>query len=252
MSIKSAGAMIGKVTLLEKRTFTACWCYWGGHLACRCIDFLHRSLRLREAFVNPRIKRILLAAGALAVASVIGFASHSRAQGSSAVGAIELAQTSQTEQKRRTVAPRQATPRRQATPKRVVTPRRVVTPKRTVTPRVATPKEGSPTTRRSSGPGFRAIATGGRGRALVRGRNYTVWRGLHRVRYSNRWRTLGALSALSVLFIGGTSYYPYAYLSAPEPVCEGETEDGCILQWQEVETIEGPRVYQCVAYCPWQ
>jgi hypothetical protein len=72
------------------------------------------------------------------------------------------------------------------------------------------------------------------------------------VRYGNRWRTFGALSALSVLFIGGASYYPYAYLSAPEPICEGETEDGCILQWQEIETLEGPRLFQCVAYCPWQ
>jgi hypothetical protein len=72
------------------------------------------------------------------------------------------------------------------------------------------------------------------------------------VRYGNRWRTFGALSALSVLIIGGSTYYPYAYLSAPEPVCEGETEDGCTLQWQEVETLEGPREFQCVAYCPWQ
>ena len=32
----------------------------------------------------------------------------------------------------------------------------------------------------------------------------------------------------------------------------GITEDGCELMWQEVETIEGDVINQCVAYCPWQ
>jgi hypothetical protein len=99
---------------------------------------------------------------------------------------------------------------------------------------------------------LRAIGPRSTGRTFVHGQNYTVWRGSRRVRYGNSWRTFRALSALSVLFIGGATYYPYAYLSAPEPVCEGETEDGCILQWQEIETLEGPRLFQCVAYCPWQ
>ncbi|BBF92039.1 hypothetical protein BLTE_07240 [Blastochloris tepida] len=39
---------------------------------------------------------------------------------------------------------------------------------------------------------------------------------------------------------------------APARLCEGLTEDGCRLRWQEVPTIEGPAEYQCVAYCPWQ
>jgi len=99
---------------------------------------------------------------------------------------------------------------------------------------------------------LRAIGPRSTGKAFVHGQNYTVWRGSRRVRYGNSWRTFRALSALSVLLIGGATYYPYAYLSAPEPVCEGETEDGCTLQWQEVETLEGPREFQCVAYCPWQ
>jgi hypothetical protein len=223
---------------------------------------------IQETFMNPKIGRILLATGALAIASVIGFASHSLAQGSSPVGVIKLAEASQTEQKKRTVAPKQvtprqatpnrivtpkreATPRQTVTPKREATPNRTVTPKREATPKVVSPREGSPRVG-SGGPGLRAIGTGSTSRVSVRGQNYTVWRGSHRVRYGNRWRTFGALSALSVLFIGGATYYPYAYLSAPEPVCEGETEDGCTLQWQEVETLEGPRVFQCVAYCPWQ
>jgi len=223
--------------------------------------------------MNPGIGRMLLVAGALAVASVVGFASHSSAQGSSPVGVIKLAEASQTEQKKRTVAPKQitprqaaprqaapkrtvtpkleATPRRTVTPKRETTPKRTVTPKREVTPKVASPKEGSPRIG-SGGPGLRAIGPRSTGKAFVHGQNYTVWRGSRRVRYGNSWRTFRALSALSVLLIGGATYYPYAYLSAPEPVCEGETEDGCILQWQEIETLEGPRVFQCVAYCPWQ
>jgi len=211
--------------------------------------------------MNPGIAQISVVAGALAVASVVGFALPSLAQGSSPVGVIKLAEASQTEQKKRTVAPKQITPRqaapRQAAPKRTVTPkleatpRRTVTPKREVTPKVASPKEGSPRIG-SGGPGLRAIGPRSTGKAFVHGQNYTVWRGSRRVRYGNSWRTFRALSALSVLLIGGATYYPYAYLSAPEPVCEGETEDGCILQWQEIETLEGPRVFQCVAYCPWQ
>jgi hypothetical protein len=227
--------------------------------------------------MNPGIGQISLVAGALAVASVVGFASPSLAQGSPPVGVIKLAEASQTEQKKRTVAPKrtvtpklETTPRRTVTPKLETTPRRTVTPKletrpkrtvtpklettpkRTVTPKLeVTPKEGSPRVG-SGGPGLRAIGPRSTGRAVVHGQNYTVWRGSRRVRYGNSWRTFRALSALSVLLIGGATYYPYAYLSAPEPVCEGETDDGCILQWQEIETLEGPRVFQCVAYCPWQ
>ena len=52
--------------------------------------------------------------------------------------------------------------------------------------------------------------------------------------------------------LGAQRYYPYAYLSAPQDNCEGETEDGCELRWREVDTIEGDVIGQCVAYCPWQ
>lgn len=52
------------------------------------------------------------------------------------------------------------------------------------------------------------------------------------------------------ILIGEQRYYPYAYLSAPQDYCEGETEDGCELRWREVDTIEGDVIGQCVAYCP--
>ena len=151
------------------------------------------------------------------------------------------------------------TPKRTGTPK-VVTPKvttpkittpKVVTPKtttsKTTIPKTATPKTGSPTRL-----GLRATGPSSTGKATIRGRNYTVWRGTHRVRHDGRWATLAAISALSVIVFGGADYYPYAYISAAGPYCEGITEDGCVLRWEEVPTLEGPRLFQCVAYCPWQ
>ena len=92
----------------------------------------------------------------------------------------------------------------------------------------------------------------GAGRFTVRGQNYSAWRSGYRVRRGSGWRTFVALSALGAIAIGSNQYYPYAYISAPENYCEGLTEDGCELNWQEVETIEGDVINQCVAYCPWQ
>ena len=93
----------------------------------------------------------------------------------------------------------------------------------------------------------------GKGQASVRGRNFSTWRGgRYRTRYRNRWVTFVPLAALTAILIGEDRYYPYAYISAPIDYCEGITEDGCDLRWREVETIEGDRVGQCVAYCPWQ
>ena len=92
----------------------------------------------------------------------------------------------------------------------------------------------------------------GAGRAKIRGRNFSVWRGGHRVRHNNGWRTFAGLSVLGAIAIGSDEYYPYAYLSASEPYCDGLTDDGCALRWTEVQTIEGDVVDQCVAYCPWQ
>ena len=89
-------------------------------------------------------------------------------------------------------------------------------------------------------------------RVSIAGRNYSVRRGGYRVHSHGGWRTFAALSALGTLAVGGVAYYPYAYISAPAPYCEGLTEDGCQLQWQAVQTLEGPEELQCVAYCPWQ
>ena len=92
----------------------------------------------------------------------------------------------------------------------------------------------------------------GVGRTSIQGRNYSVWRSNYRIRRGNGWRTFVALGALGTIAIGAAEFYPYAYIQAPEPYCDGLTEDGCQLVWEDVETMEGDTIPQCVAYCPWQ
>ena len=92
----------------------------------------------------------------------------------------------------------------------------------------------------------------GASRTTIAGRNYSVWRGSHRVYRHGHWRTFVGLGALSAIAFGSAYYYPYAYIDAPAPYCDGLTEDGCQLQWQAVRTLEGPTEFVCVAYCPWQ
>lgn len=89
-------------------------------------------------------------------------------------------------------------------------------------------------------------------RTTIRGRNYSLWRSGYRARYRGGWRTFVGLSALGVLAIGAYEYYPYAYLDAPEEYCEGQTEDGCQMVFDDVPTVEGDSAGQCVAYCPQQ
>jgi hypothetical protein len=136
-----------------------------------------------------------------------------------------------------------------ATSKAVAPPaagRKVVSP--AAAPRVVTPR-GTRTVTTSR---LRGVPTRGAGRVAIRGQNYSAWRSGYRIRHGSGWWTFVALSTLGAIAIGSNQYYPYAYLSVPEPYCEGLTEDGCQLMWQEVETIEGGVVNQCVAYCPWQ
>jgi hypothetical protein len=181
------------------------------------------------------------------------------------------------------IAPQQVTPRampRQVTPRtitpgtapKVVAPKKiapgVVAPKTVapgaVTPKVVAPKVVAPKVAPKivtpTGPKASVVTAGklrgiplrGAGKTVIDGRDFTVWRRGYRVRHDGRWRTFVALSALGAIAIGAAYYYPYAYVAAPEPFCEGLTADGCRLMWQEVQTIEGDFIYQCVAYCPWQ
>lgn len=99
---------------------------------------------------------------------------------------------------------------------------------------------------------IRSAPLRGIGRTSIQGRNYSVWRSNYRVRHGNGWRTFVALGALGTIAIGASQYYPYAYIQAPAPYCDGRTEDGCQLVFEDVETVEGDVLPQCVAYCPWQ
>lgn len=171
------------------------------------------------------------------------------------------------------VAPQRAAPRiaepRQTAPRMITQPR--VTPhvvrqprdtRRTVSPAATSRKSASPAvaprvvtphgTRAVTASRLRGVPVRGAGRTVIRGQNYSAWRGGYRVRHGSNWRTFVALGALGAIAIGTRHYYPYAYISAPAPYCEGLTEDGCELVWQQVETIEGDVIDQCVAYCPWQ
>jgi hypothetical protein len=153
----------------------------------------------------------------------------------------------------RTVKQPKATSRVAKQPKatrKVVAPaatgRKVTSP--VVAPRVVTPR-GARTVTASR---LRGVPARGAGRTVINGQNYSAWRSEYRVRHGSGWWTFVALSTLGAIAIGSNEYYPYAYISAPENYCEGLTEDGCELMWQEVQTIEGDVVNQCVAYCPWQ
>ena len=99
---------------------------------------------------------------------------------------------------------------------------------------------------------IRNVPMRGAGRTTIQGRNYSVWRSGYRVRRAGGWRTFVALGALGAITVGRSQYYPYAYIQAPEPYCDGRTADGCQLVWEDVETVEGDTLGQCVAYCPWQ
>jgi hypothetical protein len=101
-------------------------------------------------------------------------------------------------------------------------------------------------------PKIRSAPARGAFRTNIRGRNYSVWRSGYRARYHGGWRTFVALSALGAITIGAYEYYPYAYIDAPQDYCDGLTEDGCQMVYDDVETEEGDVVPQCVAYCPWQ
>jgi len=194
--------------------------------------------------------------------------------------AMGLQSTTSAEEKKFTPAAKPTPPARVAPAVRPVTPpprtapiARPVTPpqqspvvRAPLSPRVVTPSTSpsapAVTTQRSparlilgplAGP-THATTMRGASRTVLSGQNFSVWRGGGRYRAyrGGHWRTFVSLSALSPIFVGLAYYYPYAYIDAPYDYCQGGTDDGCELMWQEVPTDEGIAEYQCVAYCPWQ
>ena len=99
---------------------------------------------------------------------------------------------------------------------------------------------------------IRSVPATGVSRVAIGGQDYSMWRHSYRARYHDRLYTCVALSALPAILIAANEFYPFAYIDAPESYCDGLSEDGCQLVWQDVETEEGGVIPQCVAYCPWQ
>lgn len=154
-----------------------------------------------------------------------------------------------TQRKMRTAGPRKVIERK-ATERKARTIRERNVRRGTKTPKIATPRRNETpvtTSGETRRPPLRGIS-----RMHAGGRNFSVWRGKHRVRHNNGWRTFVSVGALSSIMFGDNNYYPYAYISADEPYCSGLTDEGCQLHWREAETVEGEEIYQCVAYCPWR
>ena len=191
---------------------------------------------------NNEMRLTLFTLGMFTLAAMFVPGSHSAAQGVSAT-TIDLSAQQQQEKKKK-VAPQRAAPQR-AAPQRAAPQRAAPKAARTFTP-------SGPNARAVNTSRLRGLPARGAGRASIRGQNYSVWRSGYRVRHGGGWRTFVALSALTAILIETNEFYPYAYISAPEPYCDGLTEDGCQLVWQDVETLEGDVISQCVAYCPWQ
>jgi len=64
-----------------------------------------------------------------------------------------------------------------------------------------------------------------------------------------------ALAGVTVIALIVTAALLAPWLAPFDPSfqsVDGLTEDGCQLVWQDVETVEGDIIPQCVAYCPWQ
>ena len=79
-------------------------------------------------------------------------------------------------------------------------------------------------------------------------RNVVINRDRRRIFVNRGWRTLVPLVALGTFLYEDDTYYADGYVSMPEPVCTGFTEDGTRLRWLAVPTEDGGSEYQCVAY----
>jgi hypothetical protein len=77
-----------------------------------------------------------------------------------------------------------------------------------------------------------------------------IWKGPKKIWVGGHWKVFVPFSALGVVLVGGSYYWPDAYLTVGRPYCEGVTPDGCRLNWQLVNFADGGNAYQCVQYCP--
>jgi hypothetical protein len=78
-----------------------------------------------------------------------------------------------------------------------------------------------------------------------------VWKkGPKKIWWGGGWKTFVPLTVLGAVVIGGGYYYADGYLALARPYCDGFTPDGCRLNWQRVDFLDGGSEWQCVQYCP--
>jgi hypothetical protein len=200
---------------------------------------------------------MLATAGALAMAVVL-FPAFASAASERSVLTIEFSAQNEFPKKKAVRKKKNSAAQKNIAPQNKIAPVPVL-------PHLGSPNSGVPKTahriftprsnnsRIVSAARIRGVPMRGAGRTSISGRNYSIWRSGYRVRRGvGGWRTFVALGTLGTLAIGSAEYYPYAYIQAPEEYCDGQTEDGCQLVFDDVQTMEGNTAGQCVAYCPWQ
>ena len=84
---------------------------------------------------------------------------------------------------------------------------------------------------------------------LANNRFAPMWKS-HKIWWNGHWKVFVPFTAIGVVLIGGTYFYPDAYVGFARPYCEGLTPDGCQLNWQQVNFEDGGSDWQCVQYCP--
>jgi hypothetical protein len=77
-----------------------------------------------------------------------------------------------------------------------------------------------------------------------------LWKSQHKIWWGGKWKYFVPFTALGVVLVGGTYFYPDAYVGFARPYCVGLTPDGCQLNWQMVNFEDGGADWQCVQFCP--
>jgi hypothetical protein len=77
-----------------------------------------------------------------------------------------------------------------------------------------------------------------------------LWKQKHGLWWGGKWKYFVPFTALGVVLVGGSYFYPDAYVGFAQPYCTGLTPDGCRLNWQQVNFEDGGADWQCVQFCP--
>lgn len=120
-----------------------------------------------------------------------------------------------------------------------VSPQRTVTLKPLVNPTLS---QGVPSGLQQTAPAFPAVH--------LRDKFWPIHRDSKFIWVRGQRRLFVPAGLLGVALIGGSYWYPDAYVSMAGPACTGFTPDGCQLQWRMVDFEDGGGEPQCVQYCP--